>query len=79
MSSEVGATNNIQEDSKTAPTILNSDFDDLQGGLERNRDTRKSLTFGGFQGNLTENNADVKQHAIFICDHFLKFYCTYIL
>ncbi|XP_035722329.1 uncharacterized protein LOC118441700 isoform X4 [Vespa mandarinia] len=59
MSSEVGATNNVQEDSKTTPTILNSDFDDLQGGLERNRDTRKSLTFGGFQGNLTENNADI--------------------
>nr|XP_050851108.1 ras association domain-containing protein 8 isoform X3 [Vespula vulgaris] len=66
MSSEVGATNNVQEDSKTTPTILNSDFDDLQGGLERNRDTRKSLTFGGFQGNITENNADIQMENVAI-------------
>ncbi|XP_043500394.1 ras association domain-containing protein 8 isoform X1 [Polistes fuscatus] len=67
MSSEVGAMNNVQEDSKSTPTILNSDFDELQqGGLDRNRDTRKSLTFGGFQGNLTENNADVQMENVAI-------------
>ncbi|KAK2584835.1 hypothetical protein KPH14_007147 [Odynerus spinipes] len=66
MSSEFGAMNNIPEDSKTSTTILNTDFDDSQGGLERNRDTRKSSTFCGFQGTLTESNMDIQMENIAI-------------
>lgn len=49
----------IQEDTKNISISQSSDFDDMQGGLERNRDTRKSLTFSGFHGGITEGNSEV--------------------
>ena len=41
-----------------SPTIGN-DFDDVQSGLERNRDIRKSLTFSGLHGNMSEISSEV--------------------
>ncbi|KAL6262418.1 hypothetical protein P5V15_007505 [Pogonomyrmex californicus] len=49
-----------QDDNKTVSTTQSSDFDDTQGGLERNRDTRKSLTFSGFHGNVAENSTEIQ-------------------
>lgn len=52
-------TTTVQDDTKNILTTQSSDFDDIQGGLERNRDTRKSLTFSGFHGDITEGNTEV--------------------
>lgn len=52
-------TPGIQDESKNVSTTQSSDFDDTQGGLERNRDTRKSLTFSGFHGGITEGSTEV--------------------
>jgi len=52
-------TAGMQDDSKNVSTTQSSDFDDTQGGLERNRDTRKSLTFSGFHGGITEGSTEV--------------------
>ena len=52
-------TASIQDESKNVSTMQSSDFDDTQGGLERNRDTRKSLTFSGFHGSITEGSTEV--------------------
>lgn len=46
------------ENVKGSPTI-GSEFDDVQGGLERNRDIRKSLTFSGLHGNMSEISPEV--------------------
>ncbi|KAL6422538.1 hypothetical protein ACFW04_010649 [Cataglyphis niger] len=51
-------TTTVQDDTKNISTTQSSDFDDMQGGLERNRDTRKSLTFSGFHGDITEGNTE---------------------
>lgn len=48
-----------QDDTKNISISQSSDFDDMQGGLERNRDTRKSLTFSGFHGGITEGSSEV--------------------
>lgn len=53
------STAGTQDDSKNVPTTQSSDFDDAPGGLERNRDTRKSLTFSGFHGGITEGSTEV--------------------
>lgn len=58
MSSEHITSNSGQDDAKNTPTS-NSEFDDLQGCLDRNRDIRKSLTFGGLHGHVMENNTEV--------------------
>lgn len=50
--------NSAQDDAKNT-TTPNSEFDDLQGCLDRNRDIRKSLTFGGLHGHVMENNTEV--------------------
>lgn len=63
-SSEVGTANNVSEEAKTISAISNTDFDDSQNVLERNRDTRKSSTFCGFQGNLTESNTDIQMENV---------------
>ncbi|KZC05757.1 Ras association domain-containing protein 8 [Dufourea novaeangliae] len=47
-----------QDETKNS-TTSNSEFDDFQGCLDRNRDTRKSLTFGGLHGNVMENNTEL--------------------
>lgn len=52
-------TNSGQDDTKGITTVPNTEFDDIQGCLDRNRDTRKSLTFGGLHGNVMENNTEV--------------------
>lgn len=49
----------VSDDTKNTSTPQSSDFDDIQGGFERNRDTRKSLTFGGFHGGITEGSTEV--------------------
>lgn len=49
----------VQDGTKSVPATQNLSFDDVQGGLERNRDTRKSLTFGGFHGGITEGSTEV--------------------
>ncbi|XP_070156991.1 ras association domain-containing protein 8 isoform X2 [Polyergus mexicanus] len=53
-------TTTMQDDTKNILTTQSSDFDDMQGGLERNRDTRKSLTFSGFHGDITEGNTEIQ-------------------
>lgn len=55
---EHGTGTSVQDDTKNISTTQSSDFDDIQGGLERNRDTRKSLTFSGFHGD-TEGSTEV--------------------
>ena len=55
-----------QDDTKSTTTAQSSEFDDLQGCLDRNRDTRKSLTFGGLHGNVMENNTDVNKFQILL-------------
>ncbi|XP_072748982.1 uncharacterized protein Rassf8 isoform X1 [Anoplolepis gracilipes] len=50
----------VQDDTKNISTPQSSDFDDVQGGLERNRDTRKSLTFSGFHGDITEGSTEIQ-------------------
>ena len=55
-----------QDDTKSTTTAQSSEFDDLQGCLDRNRDTRKSLTFGGLHGNVTENNTDIQMENVAI-------------
>lgn len=52
-------TAGMQDDSKNVTSMQSSDFDDTSGGLERNRDTRKSLTFSGFHGSITESSTEV--------------------
>ncbi|XP_011142306.1 ras association domain-containing protein 8 [Harpegnathos saltator] len=54
----------IQNDTKNMPISQSSDFDDTQGGLERNRDTRKSLTFSGFHGAITEGNSEIQMENV---------------
>lgn len=56
------STASIQDDSKIVSSTQSADFDDTQGGLERNRDTRKSLTFSGFHGGVTEGSTEVSLH-----------------
>lgn len=56
-------TTGMQNDSKNMTTMQSSDFDDTSGGLERNRDTRKSLTFSGFHGGITENSTEVSLYS----------------
>ncbi|XP_012275701.1 ras association domain-containing protein 8 [Orussus abietinus] len=56
----------IQEESKGSPTVPSSDLDDSQGGLERNRDIRKSLTFSGLHGTAAETNAEVQMENVAI-------------
>lgn len=60
-------TTTVQDDTKNISTTQSSDFDDMQGGLERNRDTRKSLTFSGFHGDITEGNTEVN---IYLYEYF---------
>ena len=55
-----------QDDTKSTMTAQSSEFDDLQGCLDRNRDTRKSLTFGGLHGNVMENNTDIQMENVAI-------------
>ena len=55
-----------QDDTKSTTTAQSSEFDDLQGCLDRNRDTRKSLTFGGLHGNVMENNTDIQMENVAI-------------
>lgn len=50
---------NSYEDAKCSPTNPVQEFDDVQDGLERNRDIRKSLTFSGLHGNTSENTSEV--------------------
>ncbi|XP_078034456.1 ras association domain-containing protein 8 [Augochlora pura] len=55
-----------QDDTKNTAATPNSEFDDFQGCLDRNRDTRKSLTFGGLHGNMMENNAEIQMENVAI-------------
>lgn len=51
-------TTTLQDDIKNISYTQSSDFDDIPGGLERNRDTRKSLTFSGLHGGITEGSTE---------------------
>ncbi|XP_076240418.1 ras association domain-containing protein 8 isoform X3 [Calliopsis andreniformis] len=57
-SEHITTTNSGQDDTRGITAASNSEFDDVQGCLDRNRDTRKSLTFGGLHGNIMESNAE---------------------
>ena len=50
---------------KGSPTI-SSDYDDIQSGLERNRDIRKSLTFSGLHGNMSDISPEVQMENVAI-------------
>ncbi|XP_043257392.1 ras association domain-containing protein 8-like isoform X1 [Colletes gigas] len=58
--------NSGQDDTKSATTVSNSEFDDLQGCLDRNRHIRQSLTFGGLHGNVMENNTEIQMENVAI-------------
>lgn len=58
--------NSGQDDTKATSTVSSSEFDDLQGCLDRNRDTRKSLTFGGLHGNVAENSPEIQMENVAI-------------
>lgn len=47
--------NSFYDSVKGSPTI-GSDFDEIQGSFERNRDIRKSLTFSGLYGNTSDQS-----------------------
>lgn len=53
----------VPDDAKSISSPQSSDFDDTQGGFERNRDTRKSLTFSGFHGGITESGTEVSLYS----------------
>jgi Ras association domain-containing protein 7/8 len=55
---EHSLNNSLHENIKASPTI-GTDSDDVQSGLERNRDIRKSLTFSGLHGNISEVSPEV--------------------
>lgn len=57
---EHSLNNSFLENVKGSPTMV-SEFDDGQGGLERNRDIRKSLTFSGLHGNMSEISPEVNE------------------
>ncbi|XP_051161149.1 ras association domain-containing protein 8 [Leptopilina boulardi] len=57
---------NPYEDAKCSPTNPIQEFDDVQDGLERNRDIRKSLTFSGLHGNTSENTSEVQMENVAI-------------
>lgn len=59
LSEQGTGNNNTQDDNKNMSGSQSSEFDEVQGGLERNRDTRKSLTFSGFHGGITEGGTEV--------------------
>ena len=59
---EHSLNNSLHDSVKGTPTI-GADFDDIQSGLERNRDIRKSLTFSGLHGNMSENSPEVNHFA----------------
>ncbi len=52
--------NTFLENIKGSPSIA-SEFDEIQGGLDRNRDIRKSLTFSGLHGNMSEISPEVNK------------------
>ena len=64
---------NLYEDAKHIPNISAHDFDDVQDGLERNRDIRKSLTFSGLHGSTSENASEVKS---LLCLNYLYLFAN---
>lgn len=54
--------NNIYEENTKGSTIPVLDMDEVQA-LDRNRDTRKSLTFGGLHGNVPEHSEVIKNQS----------------
>ncbi|XP_076240417.1 ras association domain-containing protein 8 isoform X2 [Calliopsis andreniformis] len=65
-SEHITTTNSGQDDTRGITAASNSEFDDVQGCLDRNRDTRKSLTFGGLHGNIMESNAEIQMENVAI-------------
>ncbi|XP_033207217.1 ras association domain-containing protein 8 [Belonocnema kinseyi] len=68
-SSSIGnqsVSNTLNEDAKYSPTIPVQEFDDVQDGLERNRDIRKSLTFSGLHGNTSETTSEAPMENVAI-------------
>ncbi|XP_012225428.1 ras association domain-containing protein 8 [Linepithema humile] len=57
-------TTTLQDDIKNISYTQSSDFDDMPGGLERNRDTRKSLTFSGLHGGITEGSTEIQMENV---------------
>lgn len=55
---EHSLNSSLSESMKGSPTI-GSDFEDVHSGLERNRDIRKSLTFSGLHGNMSDLSPEV--------------------
>ncbi|XP_011499711.1 PREDICTED: ras association domain-containing protein 8 [Ceratosolen solmsi marchali] len=62
---EHSLNNSLHENIKGSPTI-GADSDDVQSGLERNRDIRKSLTFSGLHGNISEISPEVQMENVAI-------------
>ncbi|XP_001600782.1 ras association domain-containing protein 8 isoform X1 [Nasonia vitripennis] len=60
---EHSLNNSLLENVKGSPT-MGADFDDLSS--ERNRDIRKSLTFSGLHGNLSEISPEVQMENVAI-------------
>ncbi|XP_020280431.1 ras association domain-containing protein 8 isoform X2 [Pseudomyrmex gracilis] len=64
LSEQGTGNNNTQDDNKNMSGSQSSEFDEVQGGLERNRDTRKSLTFSGFHGGITEGGTEIQMENV---------------
>ncbi|KAJ8688482.1 hypothetical protein QAD02_024277 [Eretmocerus hayati] len=62
---EHALNSNSHENFKGGP-IVSTDVEDAQGGLDRNRDIRKSLTYGGFHANTVDMSPDVQMENVAI-------------
>lgn len=47
------------DDLRSGSAVSNSEQENSHGGLERNRDSRKSLTYGSIHGTVMDTNSDV--------------------
>lgn len=57
---DYGMTNNIQDHTAKGNVVTSpSEAEDVQSGFERNRDIRKSLTFSGLHGNISDMSSEV--------------------
>ncbi|XP_014211277.1 ras association domain-containing protein 8 [Copidosoma floridanum] len=62
---EHSLNNSFYDSVKGSPTI-GSDFDDIQSSLERNHDIRKSLTFSGLHGNMSDISPEIQMENVAI-------------
>ncbi|XP_066580938.1 ras association domain-containing protein 8 [Prorops nasuta] len=74
LSEHTTVNNSTQEhtESKNVSSAFNTYFDDMQLGFERNRTMRKSLTYSGFHGVISENNSESQMENVAIVQPTLQ-------